>query len=103
MTFTIELKVLTELAVAERELCEGMPCSTQDQLAFAKYGIAPNDLLWVGRPAMGIRFSRSDLLALPFSLMWGGFAIFWETLAFRSGAPSSFGFGVYHSCSSAYT
>jgi len=63
---------------------------TQDQLAFARYGIAPNDLLWVGRPAMGIRFSRSDLLALPFSLMWGGFAIFWETLAFRSGAPFFF-------------
>ena len=63
---------------------------TQDQLAFTRYGIAPNDLLWVGRPAAGIRFTRADLFALPFSLMWCGFAIFWEALAFRSGAPFFF-------------
>lgn len=35
-------------------------------------------LLWVGRPASGIVFRRSDWIAIPFSIFWGGFAICWE-------------------------
>jgi hypothetical protein len=59
---------------------------TDDQRVFAEAG-ETCDLLWTGRPATGIQFRRADLVLVPFSIMWGGFAIFWESLAIRSGGP----------------
>ena len=35
-------------------------------------------LLWSGQPLRKVIFHQRDLFAIPFSLMWGGFAIFWE-------------------------
>ena len=35
-------------------------------------------LLWAGRPNFGVIFHSEDWYMVPFSLMWGGFAIVWE-------------------------
>ncbi len=44
-------------------------------------------VVWTGRPAQGILFTPRDAILIPFSLMWGGFAIFWETMVLRHGVP----------------
>lgn len=47
-------------------------------------------LLWTGRPKRGIVFRGSDMVGIPFSLMWCGFAIFWEYNAITSNTPFFF-------------
>ena len=41
-------------------------------------------LLWTGQPKTGILFRSTDVFIIPFSLMWGGFAIFWELSVIRT-------------------
>ena len=53
--------------------------------------LAPNEhLLWFGQPRGGIVLRDSDVYAIPFSLIWGGFAIFWEISVLSDDAPITF-------------
>ncbi len=43
-------------------------------------------LLWSGVPDPAVTFAPADRFLIPFSVLWGGFAVFWETTAITDGA-----------------
>lgn len=45
-------------------------------------------VVWSGAP--GIKFQSKDLVLIPFSLLWTGFAVFWEATVIRGRAPALF-------------
>lgn len=47
-------------------------------------------LLWSGYPRQGMMLRAQDAFLVPFSLLWGGFAFFWEYSALHSEAPLLF-------------
>jgi hypothetical protein len=44
-------------------------------------------IIWSGRPGQGLVFTGRDWLLIPLSLLWCGFAIFWETTVVSTQTP----------------
>ena len=56
-----------------------MPPINQDSLMAVQPELTSGEsVLWAGQPNPRIIFHKDDLYLIPFSLLWGGFAIFWE-------------------------
>ena len=56
-----------------------MPVINQASYLAIQPELSPGEsILWAGQPSPRITFHKQDLFLVPFSLMWGGFAIFWE-------------------------
>jgi len=47
-----------------------------DYSDFANRLLEREEIIWSGRPATGILFTGQDIFLVPFSLLWGGFALF---------------------------
>ena len=59
----------------------------EDQQTITSFFLPSERILWTGRPPTGILFRKSDIFLIPFSLVWAGFAVFWEYTVFNSDAP----------------
>lgn len=57
---------------------------------FDRYLRVDEEILWWGQPHPYHLLSVADIFMIPFSLLWGGFAYFWEFLVITSGAPPLF-------------
>jgi hypothetical protein len=51
--------------------------SPESQYAVQPELLAGENILWAGQPHTSVIFHKDDVFMIPFSLMWGGFAIFW--------------------------
>lgn len=47
-------------------------------------------IVWCGKPRAGLALSPGDIIFVPFSILWCGFAIFWESSVIATGAPFFF-------------
>jgi hypothetical protein len=55
--------------------------------ALGKYLLKDERILWSGKPAQGFLLTGRDWFLIPFSLLWAGFAVFWESSVIAAQGP----------------
>lgn len=74
-----------------------------DVYAFARPYLAPGEtILWRGKPVRGRLFTPADVIMIPFSIFWCGFALFWEFSVISIGALPMAVFGIPFVCIGLY-
>ena len=62
-----------------------------DEYSFARPYITPGEtILWHGKPGRGHLLTGQDIFMIPFSILWCGFAFFWEGTVLTVDAPIMF-------------
>lgn len=61
-----------------------------DSMALQPHLLPGESVRWIGKPDANRIFSPGDVFFVPFSLLWGGFALFWEAgvLGLFSSSPA---------------
>lgn len=54
------------------------PLQPEGMMALQSELLSGESIVWSGAPNRGVIFHKQDIFVIPFSLLWGGFAIFWE-------------------------
>ncbi|WP_267380576.1 MULTISPECIES: hypothetical protein [unclassified Sphingomonas] len=52
--------------------------------------LSGEQIVWEGRPYSGLVLRPIEVFLIPFSLVWGGFALFWNTSVWTTNADLSF-------------
>jgi hypothetical protein len=60
------------------------------ELEISKHLESGESLIWTGVPRQGLLLRPADAFMIPFSVLWCGFAILWETGALSMGGPPLF-------------
>jgi hypothetical protein len=55
-------------------------------------------ILWSGKPGQGLLLTGADAYAIPFSLLWCGFFIFWMVGASRAAGSGPLLIGAFFLC-----
>lgn len=80
-----------------------MYAETTDLYAFARPYMEPGEaILWKGTPGKGNLFTSQDVFMIPFSILWCGFAIFWEWGVIRTGFVPFMIIGIPFVCAGLY-
>src|SRR4051794_22841968 len=68
-----------DAAAAQRRYVLGRPLRSMMRTDDVARELMPEEkVVWSGAPGKGIKFQSTDLVFIPFSLLWAGFAVFWE-------------------------
>lgn len=80
-----------------------MQTEYHDDYGFARSYMGPGEtILWKGKPGKGNLVTGQDLFMIPFSIVWCGFALFWEYNVIRIGFTPFMLFGIPFVCMGVY-